>query len=63
MEHYLAYAGTLPTLLYMVYPGIISTLVGYVLLIAPIRKKLGQIISNYFKIDWDEVHEYLFFVL
>jgi UPF0716 family protein affecting phage T7 exclusion len=59
-EYYLAYAGTLPSLVYLIYPGIISTLIGSFLLLPLIRKKMGKGISSFFKIDWDEINEYLF---
>ncbi len=62
-NHYLAYAGTVPSLVYMVYPGILSTLVGFLLLLAPIRKVLGRLISDKLEIDWDEINEYLFLLL
>ena len=63
MNHYLAYAGSIPAVIYMVYPGIISTLVGYILLINPVRKVLGEWVTKYLQLDWDEINEYLFLLL
>ncbi len=62
-EYYILYAGTIPSAVYMVYPGIISTLAGFLLLSAPVRKMLGRLISAKLKIDWDEINEYLFLLM
>jgi UPF0716 family protein affecting phage T7 exclusion len=63
MPCYLAYAGTLPSVFYMIYPGILSTIIGFILLIPPLRKKVGKVISHFFELDWDEVNEYLFLLV
>ena len=63
MDYYFSYAGSLPAVLYMIYPGIISTLVGFVLLLPPVKRNMGEFISRYFKLDWDEINEYLFLLL
>ena len=63
MDHYLAYAGSIPAVIYMIYPGIISTLIGYILLIVPVRKVLGEWVTRFLQLDWDEINEYLFLLL
>ncbi|MGD1828331.1 MAG: FxsA family protein [Spirochaetaceae bacterium] len=60
IDHYYTYAGTLPSVFYLIYPGILSTLIGFILLISPVRNKLGRKISRHFNLDWDEVREYRF---
>ncbi len=63
MDYYLAYAGSIPAVIYMIYPGIISTLIGFILLIFPIRKVLGEFITKKLQLDWDEINEYLFLLI
>ena len=60
---YYAYAGTLPSFIYLVYPGIISTLAGIMLLAPILRRQIGLGVSRFFNIDWDEINEYLFLLL
>ena len=43
----------------LIMPGIISTFIGLFTVIPGIRTNIGLKISEYLKIDWKEIHEYL----
>ncbi len=57
------YYNTIPSVLFisflLILPGIIGTLIGLVLILPFFRQKLGKSISNYLKIEWKEIHEFL----
>ena len=57
------YYNTIPAVFFiaflLIFPGIIGTLIGLVLALPYLRHKIGLFISNYLKIEWKEIHEFL----
>ena len=57
------YYNTIPAVFFiallLILPGIIGSLIGLILMLPYIRHKIGSFISNYLKIEWKEIHEFL----
>lgn len=56
---YHMFPGTLFVSFFLIMPGVISTILALMLSIPYLRYKTGYIITNYLKIEWKEIHEFI----
>lgn len=59
-KSFLFYIGLLPAAVLILIPGILSTLIGVILLVKKIRLLFGRWFTKIFQIDWKESYEYFY---
>lgn len=57
-EDFLKITGLFIASILVVFPGIISTTIGFIIFIPYFRHLIGRILSNSLKLDWYAVYEY-----
>ena len=59
LNHYYSLPGSLAISFFLIIPGILSSLIGFIFSIPLLRIKSGAFLSRILRIDWKEIHEYL----
>lgn len=57
--YYSMFPGTLFVAVFLIMPGIIGTIVALIISIPPLRYKMGKSLSNFMRIEWKEIHEFI----
>jgi len=57
---FLYFLGSIPAVVFILIPGFLSTFLGLLFLIPPIKATIGNLLSRLFKIDWTEIYEYFY---
>ncbi|OQX28706.1 MAG: hypothetical protein B0D92_07500 [Spirochaeta sp. LUC14_002_19_P3] len=58
-EYFVNYAAALFAGIFLVPPGLVNTLIGYVILLPPVSRFAGSRMAKYLGVNWSKAYEYL----